>query len=228
MQIRKILAYYWPHVKKYKGGLIISWLAFLVLTIIGSIIVPIAYKKVFDLIATGDPVLVQVEIMHMVLVVFVLIIITNIAHIIAEYTYPAHQSKVLKSLNDHAFRGVQKHSESFFSNNFTGGLVSKINRFHNSFERIQDIITFQVFMNGIILISTFFVLMWYSQVLAMLFIGWLTLFVIGTLFFLKPMSRRDIRNSEEKSKTTAVMADIITNTNTMRMFANLNKEYRTF
>ncbi len=227
MQIKKILGYYWPHVKRYKKGLIVSWIAFVVLVIAGEIITPIVYKEIFDLISSGQPSLVKFDLMNLLFVVLGLIIISNIANIIAEYTYPAHQSKVLKDLNDYAFKRVQQHSESFFSNNFTGGLVSKINRFHNSFERIQDIITFQVLMNGIVLVSTFVVLFWYSKVLALLFLGWFAIFVVGTIIFLKPMSKRDMKNSAEKSKTTAVMADIITNTHTMRMFASMSREYNT-
>lgn len=228
MNIRKIFGYYWPHVKRYKWGLIVSLFAFMIATIAGGILVPIVYKEIFDLVASGTPNTVYNELILHLGVAFGLLFLTNLAHALAEYTYPAHQSKVLKSLNDFAFSKVLRHSEAFFSNNFTGGLVAKVNRFHNSFERIQDIITFQVWLNGIVLLSTFAVLFWYSKLLALVFVLWLVFFIVGTLFFLRPMSKRDMDNAEQKSKSTAVLADAITNVVTAKMFASVDREHEVF
>ncbi len=229
MQIKKILGYYWSHLRVYKWIYFASLGAFAISAILLNIIVPIVYKHIFDLIASGDAaILIKDELMGALFLAILLIIISNIMSLIGEYMYPASQSKVMKSLLDYAYARVQNHSSSFFADNFTGGLVAKIKRLHESYERIQDIVSFQIWMNGIILTSTFVALLWFAPILALIFIVWLAFFIIGTVLFIKPMSDRDTLHSEEKSNTTAVLADSITNVGTIKMFANSLVEYSVF
>jgi ATP-binding cassette subfamily B protein len=138
------------------------------------------------------------------------------------------QTKVTEELLNENFEQIQKHSYSFFTNNFTGGLVKKVNRFAASYDRILNN-TIWTFLTLIIRITGSLAVFLLTDLrIALAFGLWLTIFLIGLNWFLNFHIQYETSASKAETKVSSRLADTITNFENIKLFAGLRFEQRNF
>ncbi|NJP03854.1 ABC transporter ATP-binding protein [Candidatus Gracilibacteria bacterium] len=192
---------YWSATKKYSGYF---YLKFFIkaITIAGAIYAQLYVKDLFDLITefSGEN---KMEIWPELLHIF--IVITAIEFVIypglervVDWLITQFQVKGMRELQNLCFVHMHKHSVGFFNDSFVGSLVSKAGRFARGFERLDDLLSFNLWPN--ILRLTFSVAVLFTLVpnISLVLLGWGILYVLVVSFF--SMKRRKyevIRNKEE-------------------------------
>ena len=137
----QVLAIYWRHVRVYWPWLIL-WSVGIATAIAGDILAPLAYKRFFDLLAI-DPIHTMQrgsldQIYHTLVLIGVIVALTWAGWRAVVYSVNNFESRTMKDLTDTCFEYLQDHSHRFFTDNFAGALVKRVNRFAASFEVIAD------------------------------------------------------------------------------------------
>src|SRR4029077_12396932 len=125
-----------------------------IIAIIGSDTVsPLIYKRFFDQLAI-DPVHKTTradltEIYHTIALIAFLMLCSWIGWRLCSWAGMRFESRTMKDLTDFCFDYLQNHSHSFFTNNFAGALVKRVNRFAAGFEVVADQLSMEMGQTGI-------------------------------------------------------------------------------
>ncbi len=208
----------------YKWSVLFSALAFGLAGLLANAIAPIFYKRIIDVTSTSVTTA-NIESLSVTLILIGVIVISyNILFRVAEFSLTYSQSNILKSLADETFAKLGSHSQAFFSNTFVGSLVAKSKRYVDAFETLHDAFSFNIWMNGITLISITGILFWFAPLLGYIFVSWFIVYILITVWFLKRKIPKDIAHATTQSNTTGALADSITNILTIKMFASFSIE----
>lgn len=225
MNFGLIFKYYWPHIKKYKKSNLLIFVSYGIAVVGSGIIAPLLYKRIIDVVTTaGVPAAASGILVNTLLMLGAVLLFYNLFYRMADFAMSYAQSRMLKDIADDAFGRIIGHSYEFFSGVFTGALVTKVRRHVNAFETIHDQVVFAAWMNGLRLVFAFAMLTYFSKILGMILLAWLALYVFVTLFFVKKKFRKDLLTAEANSKTTGVLADVMTNILNVKMFSSQGRE----
>lgn len=231
---KKLLYYYWMHAKKHKALFFTVFIAYTIAVFLDAVISPYLYKLIIDgvsgYIATHGSVLPSIDsafgaiIMHYVAIMIVLIIGVRVLYSLADYTMSAFQSRVLRDLENFAFKITVSHSYQFFINSFAGSLVKKAGRFVRSFEEIHDISVYGVWLPVTRLVSVFVVLFIVAPVLGWMFLVWALIFTVFSLHMARKRVGYDLVEAAADSRLTGRLADVFSNILNMKMFSSYGRE----
>lgn len=229
MDIKLIFKYYWPHIKKYKKSTLLAFGMYALAAVGTDIIAPLIYKRIIDIVSGAqDPQQVAGLLMSILLVLIASLVFTVTVFRIGDYALTFSQSNIIRDITNDAFQRLQEHSYEFFSNNFTGSLVTRVRRYVNAFEAIQDQIVFMFWHNGLKLIFGITVLTWYSPILGGIFFVWLAIYTLISFFFAKHKIKKDLLEAQANSRVTGILADVMTNILNVKMFASRKREIAYF
>ena len=221
---KEIFAYYLPHVRRYKWSVSIGIITFGLGGVLASAITPLLYKQIIDITTTPVNPTSLPELMNILILITLSVVAYNVLFRVADLAHAYAQSNILKHLADETFKRIGNHSQAFFASTFVGSLVAKSKRYVDSFETLHDAYAFNLWMNGITLLTTLGILFWFAPLLAYIFSGWLVLYILITIWFLRRKIPKDILHATAQSKTTGVLADAVTNILTIKMFASFLRE----
>ena len=224
----KLLKYYWPHIKKRLFAFVAILFVYAIGTTFFRLVLPIIYKNIIDYISTHDPKLAFTGVLALLASYIFFNLIAQSGYSSGNYVMSTTQSKILKDIAFDAFERLQRHSHTFFSNQFIGSLVAKARRYTDSFETLHDQFVFTFWLNGLHLVFAISVLWYYTKFVGILFLVWSVLFIIVTKLILNKKRKLDLAHAEAKSKTTGELADILTNILTVKMFAKEEYEKTRF
>lgn len=230
MNIKLILSYYWPHMKKYPRSGILLFVAYGIGIIFSEVGSPLLAKEIIDTITTfsNEPMAARDNLFSLMMLLGAFILIYNIFYRFGDYFMVYHQSNVLRELTNSTFESLHKHSYTFFANNFAGALVTKAKRYINSFETLHDKFVFMGFFGGLKLISALVVLLWFVPYVGIFFLVWLIFYCILIYYFVKKKIPKDLAEANADSHVTAKYADAITNSLTIKMFSAYRHETTIF
>lgn len=226
VRFKDVFGAFWCGIKPQK------WKLF---TVIGSVIVasiaititPIFYKQFFDIIAAGgDRDIIAPRLVILVIYGTIFNGIFWLGYRIATFCNNYYQPATMANLKQQAYDYVMEHSYGFFTNNFTGSLVQKVNRFARAYERLSDDLTWHLLPLIVKIISILVVLFFVNKWIALIVLIWATVFLGFNIVFSKWKLKYDLQTAAMDSKTTAYLADTITNQNTVSLFARLGFESR--
>lgn len=223
MNLKSILKYYWNFLKRYKSDQIIILAGFAFGSLMTTVATPLIYKNIIDLVST-QPVDVYDKLGSALIALTLAILAHNILFRIADYFLIQSQSKIIKELYDHSLEKLQNHSYLFFSEEFVGGLVAKTKRFVRAFETLHDQFIFQIWMSGIILISSLSILWYHSWILGLSFMIWLALYAFLVRLMVNWQIPKSLENARADTISLSRYADIIGNIITIKMFGSEKKE----
>jgi ATP-binding cassette subfamily B protein len=204
-----------------------------IVTVIGcDIVAPLVYKRFFDQLSI-DPLHSAAraslkQIYHTILLVGVVSGISWVAWRACMFAVIQFESRTMKDLSDYCFAYLQNHSHRFFTDNFAGALVKRVNRFAASFETIADQCTLDI---GQTILRIFFivgVLFWRNATLGWVFLAWTVLFVGFNFYFARWKLKFDLARAELDTKVTARLADTIANAINLKLFAAIDREVGQF
>ncbi len=207
--------------KKQHGMILLTMLSFM----LGYILIqikPVYIKQLIDSALGNEP------IMKYVLYIGLVLIGSNILFRIFDASIMYSQKEIMKELYEYSLKKLMQHSYSFFTDNFSGGLVAKSKRYANSFEAIQDIFVFNIF-NAIISICVVTIVLYFqNRILSLGFLVWAVIYAIVSISLSKKQQEYAQEYAQEDSKTTGRLSDIITNMLTVKMFAKEKKEHEEY
>ena len=228
VKVGQILGQIWMAIKPTKASFIFSYILFFVSQVI-SIFVPLLYKKFFDILGQGgDRILLVPTLIKIITIVAAIKIANWIFWRTAMYIYNKMESKVIARLKQNSFNYMLKHSYNFFTSNFSGSLVQRVNRFSRAFEALSDSIIFNIMPLFITIIGSVIITWFVAPVVSLLIVCWVIIFVIFNVSFSLWKLKYDIAVAEADSKTTGYLADSITNNNAVSLFTGNEFESTAF
>jgi len=226
---KETLRLYWQATWKYKGLLISSQLGAMVWVLSADICAPFVVTRVINRLSHAAPGALTLSDFAPFLWTYVAIRLVNIvASRVMMQPYIRMEPKVVRDLEDSSYAALQRHSIAFFADNFSGALVAKVHRFTNSYHNIIETATgdFAMLVYRFTFIMT--ILFFLNVYIASVFLGWTIIFSWSVLY----MHQRKMKHSEAAAAAqtivTARLADIITNTLTIRSFARSKEERENF
>jgi len=224
---RSLFRHFRPFVVRHKWLNVFTLLGYGVGALLTSVAMPLIYKRIMDTLSV--PGSQATEILYDLAVLLVVVIVAyNICYRIADWTIVRAQGNALKYAIDYALERLYEKSYTFYTNTFTGGLVAKIKRFVNAYEHLHDQFVFQVWMQGISLLSSIVVLWWQSWKLGLLFIGWLVLYALLVRVLIHYTLPKSLTYAEADSDVTAHLSDIVTNMLTVKAAGTSVREQEGF
>ncbi|MFH1366648.1 MAG: ABC transporter ATP-binding protein [Patescibacteria group bacterium] len=226
--IRKTLGYYWRASLHYKKTAVLTVVGVIGAAVI-NVVVPLYLKKFVDLMTSGEMISsVAKSLISVVVIIAILRFGQWLFYRLCTFSASYFQSKVMADLTDFCFGYLQKHSYGFFTDNFVGSLVKKVKWFGRSFEVITDKLFWDLgplFVNIAIIIYILFRRNFY---LGAGLLVWLVIFLIVNSVFIRFKLKYDLARSEAETRTTAVIADSITNQSTIKLFDGYEREVSGF
>ena len=223
--IRPVLGVFWEHMRKYKLAVFLA-VFFQVCVYIVETIVPLYYKKFFDALASvSSPTENAVQrLLFLIVTIACLYGIVLVFRRIGQFSNIYLQPHVKADIMRTSFAYLEYHSYKFFSNNFSGSLVRRVNRIDRSFEMLADQIlyTYLPFLVTFpIIISVLFVRHW---LLGVVFTVWLFVFMAVQYAVTVWKQKYNIALAAKDSETTGVLSDSISNITTVKSFTGEAKE----
>jgi len=193
---------------------------------IANIVVPIFYKRFFDVLGrSADRSLAYALLVKTIVVILILHFLAWLFWRIGIYIYNLMQSKTMARLKQNSFDYMMFHSYSFFANNFSGSLVQKVNRFSRSFEVLTDSFAFNIIPMIITVLGSVIITYYVAPLVSLVLVGWVVIFTVFSMAFSRWKLKYDLAASEADSKTTGYLADAITNNTSISFFTG--HEYET-
>lgn len=138
------------------------------------------------------------------------------------------ESRTMKDLTDYCFAYLQDHSHRFFTDNFAGALVKRVNRFASGFEVIADQCAFSTGQTAIRIVLVVCILLWRNRLIGLVFLVWTIVFIVFNFYFARWKLKFDLARAEMDTKVTARLADTIANAVNLKLFAGIDREAADF
>lgn len=215
---KSTLKYYLGAMKNHK---ITGWILTLGV-IFGAIldaIVPIMSKNFFNVLYDGGvKEQVLTRLLQILMIIAVIKFIRWLLWRIASFTINFFESKSIVDLSRQCFDYLQKHSFSYFSNNFPGSIVKKHKSFVNTFEFLIDQLFFEIVPGIVSVIVMVFVLARVNVFLGLGMLGWVIIFLLINWWFTKYKLKYDIKRSEAETATSGLLSDTVSNNINIKLF----------
>lgn len=227
VKLKDVFGAFWRGMKPQKWGLFFLVLS-IVLASITIVIAPVFYKQFFDVISLsgGDKTTVVNELIKIITKIAVLNGFVWLFYRIATVCNSSYQTKTIARLKQQSYDYLINHSYSFFSNNFTGSLVQRVNRFARAFETLSDRIIWDVLPLFVRIIVIIIIVSFINKWIALVLFLWIIIFLVFNILFSKWKLKYDIKVAQIDSKTTGYLSDTITNQNTIQLFNGQRFESR--
>lgn len=186
-----------------------------------TILTPVIFKKIIDLIsnAPADHSIIIPQLYHLVSIFVILIIGGLLTGRSSGYITTYFQSNVIRELHNYAFVNLAKHSYKFFTNQFSGSLVSKAKRLVRGFENMHDIFVWDFYVTVISLIGMIYVMFEYARPIGVAFLTWTLIYILISSLFIKYKVKYDLLEAEADSKVGGSLADVLTNIFNLKIFS---------
>ena len=225
------LRIYWRHAMRYWPMLLLC--AFGVATLITcELASPFFYKRFFDLLAIdpihraarGSLTSIYRSIADIAVVSFLSWAGWRTCIFAANY----FESRTMKDLTDFCFAWLQNHSHRFFTDNFAGALVKRVNRFSQGFEVLADQCVFSTGQTAVRIVLVVGILFWRNRMIGGVFFAWTVIFIAFNFYFARWKLKFDLARAELDTRVTARLADTITNAVNLKLFAGIDREVHQF
>ena len=224
VNLKDIIKAFWAGARIHKKLLAVMIVSIVTVNIT-EVITPLYYKRFFDtVIGASDKVAVGDNLLHIILIVLILNGIIWLGYRIATFADNGFLTKVSALLRQNAFDNLMHHSYSFFSNNFTGSLVQRVNRFARAFDRLSDKFVWNIIPLFVKIVGIGIVLYLFNPIVAAVMLGWALVFLFFNYVVSRWKLKYDIRVAEADSRTTGVLADSITNHHSIQLFTKTTNE----
>ena len=218
VKIKDIFTAFWRGIKLQKWQLFFLVIS-IILANVAAVIVPVFYEKFFNVIAvSGDKNIIAKQLIAIIIEIAILNGLVWLFYRLATAFNNSFQTGTIARLKQQSYDYLMEHSYSFFTNNFTGSLVQRVNRFARAFETLSDRLIWDVLPLLVRIISIITIVFFINRWIALIIFVWIVVFLLFNVLFSRWKLKYDIWVAEIDSKTTGYLADTITNQNTIQLF----------
>lgn len=230
---QKTLQYYKSFASKYKGHIFATLLSNAVGTILGFVLLPLIIKYFFDTMiefsGTDKNEVYEKLILFWGLIAIVDIVAFTIVGRINDFLFTNLLTAMMRDSMNYCFQHIHKHSYSFFTNQFVGGLVSKVQRFTNSFGYLADMIQWDFFPQIIMFTISIGIIWFFAPILGIIVTVWMILFFVVIFWATKKWKiPYSLEFAKQKTQNTGLLADGISNATAIKMFAHQQFETQSY
>jgi ATP-binding cassette, subfamily B, bacterial len=217
---------YWEHTKRYP--LIFSLLfATVVITSILSVLQPLVLRNMYNhMTSPGGKTSGQV--LNYVWYIFAMAFANQTIYRVMGYLVNFAQPRVMADLMDTCYEYLLGHSYGFFTNNFVGSIVTRTRRFQACYERITDVLLFDMFPTALRILIILIILLSMRIFLGIAVLVWVGIFVSFAYWISGLKLKLDVKLAEQDTKTTGHLADTITNSINLKLFTSERSEIKRF
>lgn len=217
------------HYRKALGGkFVIAFICnasiFSIGVVLGNVVVPNYYKKLIDVITSGN----GYGVVGIIYIIFAFSALQVFFDRIFEYFDARLISNAFVHNANYSLKYITSHSYQFFANNFAGSLVTKLKRFVISIDQLLGFIV-RDFLYSFVSVIGILILFFINNVyLGFLALVWFIIFFSGVISFTRKRLPLEREKSKMESKVVGVLSDIITNIINLKLFSSRNKESEDF
>jgi ATP-binding cassette, subfamily B, bacterial len=219
---------YWKYLRRRQVMFFALVIFSLAATVIETI-VPIYFKRVVNVISTPGAEKMMFQTALAILVTAAVLSVFRWAFWrIAVLLDIRLVSASIAEMNNDSFRHLHRQSFSFFSDNFSGSLVKKVNYFTRAFEVISDSLFWNLLPMIVSMAIIVAVLSLHNLGMGLATLVWLVIFFTVNFFFSNWKYKYDVSETEAVSKTTGFLSDTITNFSSIKLFNGNKRENKSF
>ncbi|HYF28761.1 MAG TPA: ABC transporter ATP-binding protein [Candidatus Paceibacterota bacterium] len=222
----RILRAYAPELGKHPGlfVMVMVGMAGIVAT---DLIAPLYLKQFFNAIAGTDPTTNLVAELSMIITIVIALYVANwVAFRAYSIGLINLELKAMSRLYNHAFDYLIRHSQHFFTSQFTGTLTRRVAKFSDAFETLVDTVFMQFVPTAIFVVGAVIVLAtqhpWLGGILAV----WSVIFIIVQIWLANLRQPLREAQSRAESERTGATADALSNQSAITQFAAEEAESR--
>ena len=119
---------------------------------------------------------------------------------------------------------VMSHSHTFFQNNFSGALSSKIRDLFKSTPKLLEMVLYNFLHVALCLIFAFFTLLLVHKYFAIALVFWAALFIFMAIRAAKLTNRMSLNVAKQQTKIMGNIVDALGNISNVKLFANSSFE----
>ena len=224
-ETKKTFKIYWKHTRHYPWSFATVILGASAISILDTY-KPLLYKRFFDVLSSASRD--TAELMHILYIILALSFIVWIAWRFLFISLNFLETRVQSDLLNTCFEYLHRHSNGFFSDNFAGTLVRRVNRYTRSYEQVLDQMTFNVGQTVLRFILIFYVLFTQYWQIAIGMLIWSVVYLIIQYWFTQYKMKFNLLRAAQDSKTTGFLSDTVANNLNIKIFSALPFEFRTF
>ncbi len=226
---KETLRLFWRASWRYKWLIIGSEIGATFFTLSADILSPLVISKIIDKLAKANvDVLTFNDFKTLLFFFLALRVIYLVSGRLMMLTYIRLEPNVIRDLENLSFEKLQGHSMAFFADNFSGALVAKVNRLTAAYQRFIETVLGDFGMLFRRYVAALIVLIFINPLIAAVFAVWSVAFCLSLLYLHSRKLGYSKAASAAQTEVTARLADIITNTLTIRSFARTNDEIAHF
>lgn len=219
-----VLRVFWGHANRYRHIMAVLFVCGVVIHAV-QVIVPWYFKLFFDTLAKPlPPDEIARELMYIFLIIMGFYIINWVLRRIRGFSMVYFQTRVMTDLMQTSFNYLIRHSYRFFSDNFAGSLTRKVNRLARAFEEVDDQVELNLMPLLVTVIGILYVLFRRNTYLGLALVVGVAVFIVFHLLVARWKQRYDLQKAKKDSEATGVLADALSNSNTIKLFTGYNRE----
>jgi len=216
--------------RPYKWQVVFTFVAYGFASLIANVFQPLIFRKIIDVISSNgiEKMLLANGLWWWFWCFVIVTVIYQCFFRVGDFFIVRTESIVMKDLADRAFSDLHRHSYQFFSNSFSGSLVAKSKRFVAGFEDLYDSIIFNFWMTFVQVAGIFVTLFVLTPLISAFFFFFVIVYVWFSWWVMMKKSPYDEQSSEEDSKLTAKLSDVLSNALTVKTFSAEQNEIDSF
>jgi ATP-binding cassette subfamily B protein len=228
---RRTLKIYWSHTLRYKRDLWRTAIGVPVAQFADEFIGPLLTAKILTILAVSQRD--NTELAFGMFAPYVIGIIAAEIFQMFAWNYVVHgvwrfEEHTMRDLANTNFSHLMSMSQRFFNNRFGGSIVSQVNKFVTSYERLADIMIWNVYKLIIAFVLTVIILVRPAP----MYVAVLTLLAIAYVFMVYRVKKGELPYNERwaklETRRTGQLADSITNIAAVKSFAHEDLEAKLF
>lgn len=223
---KQTLGLFWKHSIRYKLPFTVI-LVGVVLTVLSDVLRPFLVRDLFNSLADSTPDT-GTNIMNIIWMLFGLSVFHMLSWRIVGFVNNFFQARVMSDLMNTCYRYLHLHATSFFDNNFVGSIVTKVRRLSRSYETFMNTMLFDLGRTVLRVIVIMSVLLWYKPLFGAMMGVWVIIYFGFAIYFSRYKLPWDIKKVNQDTKTTAHLADTITNHQNVKLFSAYQSEVGKF
>ena len=220
------LRLYWAAVKKYPTSLVKVYGLLPIAQVAESVISPLLIAGILTKLAQGN--ISELRFSKVAPTIVAIIFLEFFAHFLSNYAiriFWRFEEDVMRDLSMSSFKHLSTMSYRFFSDRFSGSLVNQVNKFTGAFERLTDVMTWNVYRLIIMIVAACIVLAPKAPIVVVAILLLTSIYVPTVWFFRKRLTPLNKKWSEAETKKTGLLADGISNILAIKAFSNESKEF---